>query len=219
MNRLPYEAGWKRKKASQVSWTWVIREKKMGELVDFVLMLPILGTRFCYMIWLVRSMTVDKWVMIIEWISSSFHEKYLHAHECYWSQSIEPQKKKHYNLTGLICTLLTCYRPMCYRIDASGWIHGIKTKPSGFCTFFSPPGHAWLQSFAIFFVIFFAPLHLGACLQTTLIPSIPYCSLLALLVIGIDLTYWCLCDIQADFTVCLCWCWWRPCVNLHYKDY
>ena len=37
--------------------------------------------------------------------------------------------------------------------------------------------------------IFFAPLHLGACLQTTLIPSIPYCSLLALLVIGIDLTY------------------------------
>lgn len=117
MNRLPYEAGWKRKKASQVSWTWVIREKKMGELVDFVLMLPILGTRFCYMIWLVRSMTVDKWVMIIEWISSSFHEKYLHAHECYWSQSIEPQKKKHYNFTGLICTLLTCYRPMCYRIQ------------------------------------------------------------------------------------------------------
>ena len=123
----------------------------MGEPVDFVLMLPIQGTRFCYMIWLVRSMTVDKWVMIIEWISSSFHEKYLHAHECYWSQSIEPQKKKHYNLTSLICTLLTCYRPMCYRIDASGWIHGIKTKPSGFRTFFSPPGHAWLQSFANFF--------------------------------------------------------------------
>lgn len=60
-------------------------------------------------------------------------------------------KKKHYNLTGLICTLLTCYRPMCYRINASVWIHGIKTKPSGFCTFFSPPGHAWLESFADFF--------------------------------------------------------------------
>ena len=75
---------------------WVgpgLSEKKMGEPVDFVLMLPIQGTRFCYMIWLVRSMTVDKWVMIIEWMSSSFHEKYLHAHECYWSQSIEPQKK------------------------------------------------------------------------------------------------------------------------------
>lgn len=26
-------------------------------------------------------------------------------------------KKKHYNLTGLICTLLTCYRPMCYRMQ------------------------------------------------------------------------------------------------------
>ena len=88
----------------------------------------------------------DSWQVSDDYwmISSSFHEKYLHAHECYWSQSIEPQKKKHYNLTGLICTLLTCYRPMCYRIDASGWIHGIKTKPSGFRTFFSPPGHAWL---------------------------------------------------------------------------
>ena len=32
-------------------------------------------------------------------------------------------------------------------------------------------------------------LHLGACLQTTLIPSIPYYTLLALLDIGIDLTY------------------------------
>lgn len=60
-------------------------------------------------------------------------------------------KKKHYNLTGLICTLQTCYRPMCYRINARGWIRGIKTKPSGFRTFFSPPSHAWLQSFADFF--------------------------------------------------------------------
>ena len=74
----------------------------------------------------------DYWmnIFLIPW-------KYLRAHECYWSQSIEPQKK-HHNLTGLI-TLLKCYWPMCYRINASGWIHGIKTMPSGSRTiFFSP---------------------------------------------------------------------------------
>lgn len=60
------------------------------------------------------------------------------------------KKKKHYNLTGLI-TLLTCYWPMCYRTNPSGWIHGIKTKPSGSRTIFSPPGHAWLKSLANYF--------------------------------------------------------------------
>lgn len=88
------EQGEKEKKWAKRVEPGLSEKKKMGEPVDFVLMLPIQGTRFCYMIWLVRSMTVDKWVTIIEWISSSFHEKYLPAHECYWSQSIEPQKKK-----------------------------------------------------------------------------------------------------------------------------
>ena len=123
----------------------------MGEPVDFVLMLPIQGRRFCYMIWLVRLMTVDKWVMITEWyLPHSMKNKptrtWMLLKPIHWAT-----KKKHYNLTGLICTLLTCYWPMCYRINASGWIHGIKTKPSGFCTFFSPPGHAWLESLADFF--------------------------------------------------------------------
>lgn len=114
-----------------------MEEKKMGEPVDIVLMPPIQDTRFCYMIWLVRSMTVDKWVMIIEWISSSFHENtYVHMNVI--EANPLSHKKKHHNLTGLI-TLLKCYWPMCYRINASGWIHGIKTMPSGSRTiFFSP---------------------------------------------------------------------------------
>ena len=75
------------------------------------------------MVWLVRSLTVDKWLVSNEYLRK--------IPTCTWMllelvHSIV--KKKHHNLTGLI-TLMTCYWHMCYRIIiASKQTGGIKTK-------------------------------------------------------------------------------------------
>lgn len=99
--------------------------------------------------WSHRWQLTSEWWLLNEYLPHSMKNTHMYMNVI--EANPLSHKKKHYNLTGLICTLLTCYRPMCYRINASVWIHGIKTKPSGFRTIFSPPGHAWLESFADFF--------------------------------------------------------------------
>ena len=57
------------------------------------------------MIWLVRSLILDKWGMNIEWIYSSFREKKNHVHaNVIEADALKP--KKHHNLTSLV-TLFT----------------------------------------------------------------------------------------------------------------
>ena len=90
-----------------------------------------------WLLWLVRSLTVGKWVINNTCMCVNVIKANAFKH------------KKHRNLTGLIT--LTFHIKMCYRIIASGPISGVKTiNSTGSPFFFSLPGHVRLALLADF---------------------------------------------------------------------
>lgn len=102
-----------------------------------------------WLLWLVRSLTVGKWVINNTCMCVNVIKANAFKH------------KKHRNLTGLIT--LTFHIKMCYRIIASGPISGVKTiNSTGSPFFFLSQAMFDLLCLPIFFFTLF---NLGACSQ------------------------------------------------------